>query len=273
MSLGDWARGLRTSRPPGKQKPSPNYTTPAPDDCPPCAPRPWGHTLWGGGCAGGAPTPFPQVGIRRTGCPTGQPEGWGTGIGRGARRRSHTRRYQSTGAGVPLPQRVALTPQPEVTLPRRPRQRLRRHALPGGCRRALARLAGRRRCRGGRGHRDRQRLGDEPPQPYQQIHRRRVQGQPEVVGHEAMVAQPVHRQVALELLIPVFALSPSGVLVVGRPREHHGPRPVRHHEAAVGAPVVGLRLGHDPARLRPRPRLIPEAREQPRRHRRSWWSA
>jgi hypothetical protein len=77
---------------------------------------------------------------------------------------------------------------------------------------------------------------------------------------------PTVGSVAGALAIALFL-----VLVVRGPREEHGPRPVRHHEAAVGAPVVGLRLGHDPARLRPRPRLIPEAREQPRRHRRARW--
>ena len=36
-----------------------------------------------------APLPPPGEGTA-TGCPTGQPEGWGTGIRRGAHRRSHT---------------------------------------------------------------------------------------------------------------------------------------------------------------------------------------
>src|SRR5262249_3354570 len=63
-----------------------------------------------------------------------------------------------------------------------------------------------------------------------------------------------------------FTLAAFGVLIVSRPREHQGPGPVRYHEAAVGPAVVGLRLGYDPARLRPGPRLIPEAREHPRRH-------
>lgn len=117
-----------------------------------------------------------------------------------------------------LPQRVALPTTPEVALPLRPRQRLRRHARRGGWKSRLAGLIGRR-SRVGRGCWGRQGLSDEPPQPNQQVHRRRMQVQPEVVRQEAVVAQPVHRQVTLELLIPVFALAAPGVVVVGRPRK------------------------------------------------------
>jgi hypothetical protein len=59
------------------------------------------------------------------------------------------------------------------------------------------------------------------------------------------------------------------MLIVRRPRQERHPGPVGHHEAPVGAPVVGLRLGHDPARLRPGPRLIPEAGEDARRNHRA----
>src|SRR5262249_41640399 len=46
--------------------------------------------------------------------------------------RRHLDEQGTPGAGLPLPQRVALPPQPEVAPPLRPRQPLRRHALPAG---------------------------------------------------------------------------------------------------------------------------------------------
>jgi len=149
-----------------------------------------------------APPPFPHVGSFSTGLSDGSGKGTRKGSREGVTQpfahaaipiqmrpvrrqadhdppradddfRRHLDEQGAPGAGVSFPQRVTLPPQPEVALPLRPGQRLRRHMGRGGGKRSLARRAGRRRCGLGGGSQGRQRLGDEPPQRHPVRHRAR----------------------------------------------------------------------------------------------------
>src|SRR5579871_700362 len=152
----------------------------------------------------------------------------------------HLDDHTSPRAWLPLAQRVLSPALPKITLPRCARQRLGRH----------------RRCHGWRGS------GHLPPETHQQVQSQRVEVQAEEVGQETMVTGAIHRQVALEFLVAVLALAPSGIVVVGRLRQYERPRSIGDDKAAVGPLGVGFGLDHHPARQRPGAGLVPEGREQ-----------
>src|SRR5262249_53253168 len=82
-------------RTPCRQSPSPDYSNPSPQGSRPGAPARLSRNSGRDPRRSHTAPLTPPGENTATGCPTGQPEGWGTGIGRGARRHSHTRRYQS----------------------------------------------------------------------------------------------------------------------------------------------------------------------------------
>ena len=110
------------------------------------------------------------------------------------------------------------------------------------------------------------RVGDLPPQPHQQVQRRRVQVQPEVSwpGSDGRSADP-SPIAALEFLVAVLALATQCVLVIRRFQAHRCPGPVRDTKrrlvpwAFASALTTTQRgTGHESG-------LIPEPGEQPLR--------
>jgi hypothetical protein len=56
------------------------------------------------------------------------------------------------------------------------------------------------------------------PQSHQQVQRRRMEIQPELIHQGAVVAEAIALELPLQLLIPVLALAPLGRLVLHRLR-------------------------------------------------------
>ena len=108
----------------------------------------------------------------------------------------------------------------------------------------------------------RRRIGDRLSERYQQVVGQTVQEHAKAIRHIAMVAQPIRTQLALQLLVAVFAFASLGILFVHSLRQCAAPAAVGHDGSAVGSLRVGFTLDDDPARLTPRFCLVIEAGEQ-----------
>src|SRR5665213_1978220 len=99
-------------------------------------------------------------------------------------------------------------------------------------------------------------------QPNQQVERRRVQIEAEVVGQEAVIAKPVGLQFTFQFLVAILAFTTLCILIICRLRFHHPAESIRNHGPPIGSLGVGFDFDDDRSRRWPRVRLVLDRQEQ-----------